>query len=344
MLDERKMRVLYAIIDSYISTAEPIGSRTISRAYDLGVSSATIRNEMSDLEELGYLNKTHSSSGRVPSDKAYRLYVDSLTSQSDQGINDRQKTEIRKILERESKEMDQLIQNSARLLSQITSYTAIALSPQIKETRIKHVQLLPIDATQVLLIIVNENGMVKNTVFKTEEPVPENQLNAITNMLNEGLRNKSFNQLNKSTLKDMFNEFYQYKKELERLLPVINKSVESMDEIDLYSDGIGRLLNFPEYKDIEKVRSIMSFIEDKDQLIRILLTDGITKDLHISIGTENIYAPLKDASIITATYKLEGETVGKIGLIGPTRMDYLYLIGTLKLFTENMSEIMNNYK
>lgn len=344
MLDERKMRVLYAIIDSYISTAEPIGSRTISRAYDLGVSSATIRNEMSDLEELGYLNKTHSSSGRVPSDKAYRLYVDSLTSQSDQGINDRQKTEIRKILERESKEMDQLIQNSARLLSQITSYTAIALSPQIKETRIKHVQLLPIDATQVLLIIVNENGMVKNTVFKTEEPVPENQLNAITNMLNEGLRNKSFNQLNKSTLKDMFNEFYQYKKELERLLPVINKSVESMDEIDLYSDGIGRLLNFPEYKDIEKVRSIMSFIEDKDQMIRILLTDGITKDIHISIGTENIYAPLKDASIITATYKLEGETVGKIGLIGPTRMDYLYLIGTLKLFTENMSEIMNNYK
>ena len=335
MLDERKMRVLYAIIDSYISTAEPIGSRTISKAYDLGVSSATIRNEMSDLEELGYLNKTHTSSGRVPSDKAYRLYVDSFIKLDKDSINKKQKIEIKSALERESKELDQLIQNSARLLSQITSYTALALSPQIKETRIKYVQLLP--------ILVNENGLVKNAVFKTEQSIPENQLMAITNMLNERLRNKSFNQLNNESMKDMFNQFYRYKNEIERLMPIINKSVESMEDIDLYADGIGRLLNFPEYKDIDKVKSIMSFIEDKDQLLKILLMDSISRDIHISIGQENIYAPLKDCSSITATYKLEGETVGKIGIIGPTRMDYLRLIKILKIFSDNISEIINNY-
>ena len=343
MLDERKMRVLYAIIDSYISTAEPIGSRTISKGYDLGVSSATIRNEMSDLEELGYLNKTQTSSGRVPSDKAYRLYVDSYIRLDKDTINNKQKTEIRKALERESKELDQLIQNSARLLSQITSYTALALSPQIKETRINDVQLLPMDDHQVLLILVNENGLVKNAVFKTDQTIPENQLVAITNMLNERLKNKSFNQLNNESMKEMFNQFYNYKNEIERLIPIINKSVESMEDIDLYADGIGRLLNFPEYKDIDKVKSLMSFIEDKDQLLNILLMDSITRDVHISIGHENIYAPLKDCSIITATYRLEGETVGKIGIIGPTRMDYLGLIKTLRIFSDNISEIINNY-
>ncbi len=342
MLDDRKMRVLYAIIDSYITTAEPIGSRTISKSFNLGVSSATIRNEMSDLEELGYLNKTHTSSGRVPSDKAYRLYVDSFIKLDNETINKKQKMEIRNALERESKELDQLIQNSARLLSHITSYTALALSPQIKETRIKHVQLLPIDEYQILLILVNENGLVKNTVFKTEQAIPENQLNAITNMLNERLRNISFNQLNKDSLKGMFNEFYKYKDEVERLIPIINKSVESMDSIDLYADGIGMLLNFPEYKDIDKVKSLMSFIEDKDQLMNILLMDSISRDINISIGQENIYAPLKECSIITATYKLEGETVGKIGIIGPTRMDYLRLIKTLRIFSDNISEIINN--
>lgn len=343
MLDERKIRVLYAIIDSYISTAEPIGSRTVSKSHDLGVSSATIRNEMSDLEELGYLNKPHTSSGRVPSDKAYRLYVDGYIKLNKNAVNKKQKNEIKKVLENESEEIDQLIQNSARLLSQITSYTAIALSPQIKETRIKHMQLLPLDNNQVLLILVNENGIVKNTVFKTQRNIPENQLIAITNMLNERIKNKVFNQLNKESLEGMFNEFYKYKHEIERLIPIINKSVESLDDIDLYADGIGRLLNFPEYKNISKVKSIMSFIEDKDQLLKILLLDSISKDIEIRIGEENIYDPIKDCSIITATYKLDGETLGKIGIIGPTRMDYLYLVRTLKIFSENITEIINNY-
>jgi len=145
MLDERKIRVLCAVIDSYLREAEPVGSRTISKEYDLGVSSATIRNEMSDLEDLGYLNKTHSSSGRIPSDKAYRFYVNNILKAEKMRIDIEKKEEIKRILTKESREIDELIQNSAKILSAITSYTALALSPQIREMKLKHIQLVPID-------------------------------------------------------------------------------------------------------------------------------------------------------------------------------------------------------
>ncbi len=342
MLDERKLRVLYAIIDSYVSSAEPIGSRTISKYYDLGVSPATIRNEMSDLEDLGFLNKTHSSSGRVPSDKAYRLYVDKMINM-EQKVDKRRKQEIKSILEKEHRELDQLVQNSAKLLSQITSYTALALSPQIKETKIKHIQLVPIEKSQILLIIVNETGLVKNTVLKLEKAIPDDQLLALTNMLNIKLKNKAISEIEKGALSEVFTEFYQYKSEIEKILPVINKSVESIESVDLYADGITKLLSFPEYKDIDKVRTIISFIEDKNELIQLMVDDTLAQDISIKIGNENYYAPIKDCSIITATYKLDGETIGKIGILGPTRMDYISLAKTLKIFSENISEIINNY-
>lgn len=342
MLDERKIKVLYAIIESYINTAEPIGSRTISKDYNLGVSPATIRNEMSDLEEMGYLVKTHSSSGRIPSDKGYRLYVDNLLELKDNKSDFKRKDDIKRILEEESKEIEQLILNSSRLLSQITSYTSLALSPKQKETKIRHIQLLPIDKNQVLLIVVNESGIIKNTIFNMEDGIPQDQLIRITNMLNVKLKNRSFNEIDKEINDELFLDFYKYKGMIEEIIPIIGKSIGSMDTIELYSDGLTRLLNFPEYKDIDRVKSIISFIEDKNQLMDLLLMDNKDKDIDVTIGTENIYVPVKECSIITATYKLEGETLGKIGIIGPTRMNYLELTKTLKIFSENISEIINN--
>ena len=346
MLDERKIKVLYAIIESYINTAEPIGSRTISKDYNIGVSSATIRNEMSDLEEMGYLIKTHSSSGRIPSDKGYRLYVDNLMELKD-NKNDieydvKKKDYIKRILEEESEEIEQLILNSSKLLSQITSYTSLALSPKQKKTKIKHIQLLPIDKKQILLIVVNESGIIKNTIFNIEDSIPEEQLNRITNMLNTNLKNCSFYEIDKRLNEKLFKDFYRYKGIIEEIIPILDKSIVSMDTIELYSDGLTKLLNFPEYKDIDRVKSIISFIEDKNQLMDLLLVNNEDKDIDITIGTENIYLPVRECSIITATYKLEGEILGKIGIIGPTRMNYLELAKTLKIFSENISEIINN--
>lgn len=342
MLDERKMKVLYAIIEAYVNTAEPVGSRTISKDYNIGVSSATIRNEMSDLEEMGYLIKTHSSSGRIPSDKGYRLYVDKLMDLKDKKPDNKKKEDIKRILEEESKEIEQLILNSSRLLSQITSYTSIALSPKQKETKIRHIQLLPIDKKQILLIVVNESGVIKNTIFNMDYGIPEDQLSRITNMLNIKLKNRSFYEIDKKLNEELFRDFYKYKGIIEEIIPILGKSIGSMDTIELYSDGLTKLLSFPEYKDIDRVKSIISFIEDKNQLMDLLLMDNNGNDIDITIGTENIYVPVKECSIITATYKLEGETLGKIGIIGPTRMNYLELIKTLKIFSENISEIINN--
>lgn len=338
MLDERKIKVLYAIINSYISSGEPIGSRTISKLYNLGVSPATIRNEMSDLEELGFLNKPHTSAGRIPSDKAYRLYVDGLLKLEKSSLDDNFKFHIKKILTDESKELDQLLQNTAKILSKITSYTALAISPQLSTSKIKHIQLIPIDKDQILLILVNNSDIVKNTIFKIDSKISLDELNIISNYLNSKLRGNAFCDIGKII---DFKEMYEYKDIIDRIIPVLNDSVDSLDSIELYSDGITKLLNFPEYKDIDKAKSIISFIENKDLVLDVLMEDDDKEGIKIIIGAENIYAPIKDSSIITASYTINGKNIGKIGIIGPTRMDYLSLIDTLRLFSLNLTEIIN---
>lgn len=340
MLDERKLKVLYAIINSYILSAEPIGSRTISKHYDLGVSSATIRNEMSDLEELGLLNKPHSSAGRVPSDKAYRLYVDSILKIDPFTLDEGNKDKIKKILINESNELDHLLQTSARVLSEITNYTSLAISPQLKNSKVKHLQLVPIDSDQVLLLIVNNSDFVKNTIFKLDKPVSPYTLNTISNFLNAKLKGLSFEEMAHQFEHGAFKELLDYKHVINKLIPILNKSVDTNESIDLYSEGITRILSFPEYKDLDKAKSIISFIEDKDSVLDVLLNNSFAQDVNIIIGNENNYSQLKDCSIVTATYSIGGKTIGKIGVIGPTRMDYFKLINTLKLFSTNITEII----
>lgn len=341
MLDERKLRVLHAIINSYIDTAEPIGSRTISKQYDLGVSSATIRNEMSDLEDLGYLNKPHSSAGRIPSDKAYRLYVNEILKNKNHKIDLRKKEEIKKILVSQSMEIDQLIQNAAKILSTLTSYTALAISAQLKDDKIKHIQLIPIDTRQILLVLVTTSGVVKNSIFRLNMDVPEDQIITLSNLLNDKLRGASLSQLNDHIFSSIIREMYDYKEVIDNIVPIISKSMEEIGAVDLYSDGVTKILNFPEYKDLEKAKSFISFIEDKDMVMTILGNNPISKDIEITIGNENTHEAIKDCSIITTTYKIGDRTIGKIGIIGPTRMDYLKLVDTLHLFSANINEITN---
>ncbi|MBU5438334.1 heat-inducible transcriptional repressor HrcA [Tissierella sp. MSJ-40] len=341
MLDDRKIKVLHAIINSYIVSAEPIGSRTISKQYDLGVSSATIRNEMSDLEDLGYLNKPHSSAGRVPSDKAYRLYVDELLKIEKPKIDLRKKDEIKKKLARDSREIEQLIQNSAKVLSAITSYTALAISPQLKTSRLKHIQLIPIDSLEILMVMVSDSGIVKNSIFRLDKSIPENQITIISNFLNEKLKGLSIEEISNEIDSGIFKEIYEFKNIIDHIVPIINQSMEDLDSIDLYADGVTKIFNFPEYKDLDKAKSFISFIEDKDLVLDILMNNSLSQDIEITIGNENLYEPIKDCSLITATYRLEGKTIGRIGVIGPTRMDYYRAINTLKLFSANLTEIMD---
>lgn len=341
MLDDRKIKVLYAIINSYILSAEPIGSRTITKSYDLGVSSATVRNEMSDLEELGFLNKPHSSAGRIPSDKAYRLYVNEILKTQRPQMDLIKKDQIKKILASESREIEQLLQNSAKILSALTSYTALAISPQLKGSKIKHIQLVPIDKHQILMILVSNTGVVKNSIFRLDREVSEDQVLTISNFLNDKLKGLSIEEVDGEIAAGILKEIYQYKSIMDGILPIINQSMEDMDNIELYSDGITKILNFPEYKDLEKAKSFISFIEDKDSVVDLLLNNSLTQDIEITIGSENIYQPIKDCSLITTTYRVGDKTIGKIGIIGPTRMDYYKLVNILQLFSVNITEIID---
>ncbi|HHV45686.1 MAG TPA: heat-inducible transcription repressor HrcA [Tissierellia bacterium] len=340
MLDDRKIRVLCAVIDSYLREAEPVGSRTISKEYDLGVSSATIRNEMSDLEDLGYLNKPHSSSGRIPSDKAYRFYVNNILKAEKIRMDVEKKEDIKRILIRESREIDELIQNSAKILSAITNYTAMALSPQIKKMKLKHIQLVPIDEREVLVVLVGDSGIVKNTIFRLDQDIAYEQLERISNFLNRKLKGLTMSSIKGVMSGEIFKEFYDYKSTLDRIIPVIIDSFERNNDVEVYLDGVTRIFDFPEYRDTEKAKSFISFIEDKEQLLNVLLNNTLKEDIEVIIGEENIYDTIKDCSLITATYKLGDMTIGKIGVIGPTRMDYLTVISSLKLFSANLSEII----
>ena len=343
MLDDRKIKVLHAIINSYIIGAEPIGSRTITKEYDIGVSSATIRNEMSDLEELGFLIKPYSSAGRIPSDKAYRFYVNGLLNMKEGKLDLKKKNQIKDILASESREIDALLKNSAKILSTLTSYTALAISPQLKNLTIKHIQIIPIDKLQILLVIVSNTGVVKNSIIRLEEEIPENQLEILSNFLNTNLKGSSLKDINSDVSKEIFKEIYELKDIIENIIPIISDTLEDISDIDLYSDGINKILNFPEYRDLEKAKSFMNFLEDKDAIVDILLGNSISADkgIEIVIGEENIYDPIKDCSLITATYRLGNKTIGKIGVIGPTRMDYIQVISNLKLFSKNISELID---
>ena len=335
MLDDRKLKVLQAIINSYIASAEPIGSRTISKKYDLGVSPATIRNEMSDLEDLGYLNKPYTSAGRIPSDKAYRLYVDTLMQEIMSFVDFEKKEEVKKILLKEMGEIDQLIQNSAKILSKITNYTSLAIAPQFKQSTLKHIQLISIDECKVLVIIISESGAVRNTIFRTDNFISDEQLTAISNFLNGKLKGLTLEEISNEIDSTIFKEMYEFRSMIQDIVPVISQSLEDMAEIEVYANGVTN-------KNIDKAKSFLSFIEDKELLADALL-ENTFDDIFITIGDENPCEEIKDCSLITATYKFGGKTVGKIGVIGPTRMDYYKVIKAVRVIAVNLSEIIDYY-
>ncbi|WP_352419844.1 heat-inducible transcriptional repressor HrcA [Proteiniborus sp.] len=337
MLDDRKLKILQAIIQSYITSAEPIGSRTISKRFDLGVSPATIRNEMSDLEELGYLVQPHTSAGRIPSDKGYRLYVNRLLQSTDLDFILRH--DLKSKLIEEIGEVDQLIYNAAKILSKVTNYTSLAIAPQIKKSQLKHIQLVPIDETKILMVIVTDSGIVKNTVLRTDSGISSDHLNIISNYLNDKLKDCNIGEIAPEILDNLIKEMYEFKKSILDIIPILMNTLNDTAEIGIFLDGVTKIFNFPEYNDVEKARDFISFIENKPYILEMMLGEG-QNDIEITIGNENVYEEIKNCSVITATYSLNGRTIGKIGVIGPTRMDYSNVISVVRSLSLDLNEII----
>lgn len=339
-MDERKFMILQAIIDDYITTAVPVGSRTISRKSGVGYSPATIRNEMSDLEELGYLAQPHTSAGRVPSYKAYRLYVDQLLNVAKLPMEERER--MNSFLSNRTDQVEALIRRAAAVISDATHYTSVIVSPQLNTLRIRNLQMVPVSDTLALVVIVTNAGIVKDTVIRIPEGISPDVLYEISKMLTEQLADKPIEQV-RQLFAEIIRDMGDHRRLLAEAMQVIEDKMSRTDYSDVIIGGGANILSYPEYQDISKAQNFLSVLESRDKLKKALAT-GNGMEVTIRIGPENTLPELSDCSILTATYHAGGQSKGTLGIIGPTRMNYSRAISVLRYMGMALSELLSDRK
>ncbi len=333
-LDARKMSILKAIIDDYIASVEPVGSRTIARKYDMGLSSATIRNEMADLEEMGYLSQPHTSAGRIPSDKGYRLYVDKLMNPNEPILKPTEEDleAIRDFMERRIHELNQMVRAASEIVSRITHYTAIGMAGSVKKHAIKALQIISVDPCKLLVVVVLDNDIIKNQIVKMSEPLLPEELSRLTVICDNIL---SGNKAEEITIA-MINDIVALSGiERGRLLPIVDgilECIKQCDSAEIYTEGAAKLFEHPEFNNISKAKTLLELLNKEEELAKLLhhCEDAGAKGIVIRIGNENEMLEVSDCSVITATYSIDGINLGTIGVIGPTRMDYSKVISALE--------------
>ena len=340
-LNERKRKILNTIINEYISTAEPIGSRHIAKHADLGLSSATIRNEMADLEEMGYLEQPHTSAGRIPSDKGYRFYVNELmggyeATQQDIDL-------LATAMTVKINQFDKVIKQVSMLLSQLTNYTAFLITPEMKHGAIKTIELIPIDSTSVLIVLVTNEGIMKNKRVVLPQGIDSEYIPKISTMLKEKLSGLSLNEIGVKEINEIKNALGENG---EMLFPVIEFISEIIDDIqketEVYLSGVSNIFNFPEYRDIDRAKEFIEFLDDKSSVTKAVSDshDDEEREINIKIGKENDMDIMQNSSLVTANYHLGGRTVGKIGIIGPTRMNYSKVVANINQISKYLEKLL----
>ena len=333
------MTILRAIIQNYLETGEPVGSRTISKYTDLNLSSATIRNEMSDLEEMGYIIQPHTSAGRIPSDKGYRLYVDMLM-QDKQMEMDNLKLE----LNAKSEKLDSILKEAAKVIAVNTNYASMITAPRYRKHRIKFLQLTQVDPESLLTVIILDGNIVKNNLIHTDEELTSETLLKLNLMLNTFLQGLDLQEINASVIQKIRNESGGYSSLISDILDVIATSMES-EEIEAYTSGSTNIFKYPELNDSEKASGLLNALEEKKQLTELMYQEGDSeRGIQVYIGDESPIEATKDCSVVTATYHIEEGVYGKIGIIGPRRMDYEKVVGTLKNLMSELDQIFKKDK
>ncbi len=333
-MDERKFRILQAIIDDYILTAVPVGSRTISKKYDMGLSSATIRNEMSDLEELGYLDQPHVSAGRIPSAKAYRLYVDQLL-QMGRLRADTEDT-VKGHFAGRVRQMEDVIDHAAQVLSNLTNYTAVVLPPSGTQPRIRNIQLVSVSDTAALAVIVTDAGVVRDAVIRVSEELDQDALYAVSRTLTEELAGRTLQDA-MERIPDIIARMQGQRELLTGLEDVLHTQQEASHP-HVAIGGTSNMLSYPEYSDMEKARSFLSLMETRDRLADIIRQKG-EMSFTVRIGPETGVPEMADCSIVTATYTTGNGQQGTIGVIGPTRMQYSRVLSIMNTMGQQLSEL-----
>lgn len=335
LLDVRKMSILRAIVDDYILTAAPVGSRTLSKRDDIELSPATIRNEMSDLTELGFLEQPHTSAGRIPSEKAYRLYVSNIMDRA--RLTDDEAEYIRAHLERRVSEVGDVIKETARMLSGITKYTSIVQMPHLKNARLKRISLIPVTTGSALAVVVTNSGATNSTMLNVPSGITSDHLEKISALMNERLAGYKLVDVQK-TLLPMLRE--EVGEQADSVAAMLGSLSDDIDRQDYEVVGAANMLDYPEYSDVSKARSFLSELE-RGEIFKEVLSDGSGVEMTVRIGNENDNPELKDCSVITICYRVGGEQVGSMAVIGPTRMDYGKVMAVLKCMSESLSSVLS---
>ena len=336
-IDERKIKVLQAIINDYIMTGEPVGSRTIAKKYDLGVGPATIRNEMADLEELGYVEQPHTSAGRIPSNKGYRLYVDSLMEIDPLTIQEELRIK-EYIINSALYEVDKIVKQASTLLSELTNLTCIVQTPSVRKSYIKSIQLLAIDNHNLLLVIVAQSGLIKNHRIRVAEMPTQNEIQRINETLGIRLKNLTIEEINLEVINSLKIELTGYDQIFNAMLPALYDTLNESDTAEILVEGTTNIFNYPEYNDIDKAKEILSLLNNKDSVIELLEQSG---EITVKIGEENFFPEAKECSVISAEYSLNGNPIGTIGLIGPRRINYSKVIAIMAQVMKELNKSLN---
>ena len=343
-LDERKLKILQAIIRNYLETGEPVGSRTISKYTDLNLSSATIRNEMADLEELGYIVQPHTSAGRIPSDKGYRLYVDQMLAEKEEKL-DHAAQEVKEmhqmLLEKEDK-MESILKQMAKMLAVNTNYATLVTAPQVKGNKIKFLQLSRVDVGQLLATIVVEGNVIKNNMIHVEESLDDETLLKLNILLNTNLNGLPIEDINLAMITKLKQQAGIYDGIIAEVMDAVAAVIRENDDIEIYTSGANNIFKYPELSDNQRASELINTLEEKQMLTELVqdsMTDENNTGIQVYIGNETPVQTMKDCSVVTATYELEEGVKGTIGIIGPRRMDYDKVINTLTTLKSQLDTI-----
>lgn len=336
LLTDRQVLILQVIVDDFIRSAQPIGSRSLSKKEEINFSSATIRNEMSDLEELGFIEKTHTSSGRIPSEKGYRFYVDNLLMP--QKLNQTDMAAIKSIFAERIYELEKIVQKSAKILSEMTNYTSIVLGPAVKDNKLKKLQIVPLNKDTAIAIIVTDTGHVENRMFHFPTSVDPSDVEKMVNILNERLAGVPLTNLNSKIYKEIAVLLRQHISSYDTLLNTLTDTLTIPAHEKVFFGGKTNILSQPEFNDVEKIRGILNMIEQEEGLYQLIKKNPA--GINVKIGTENDNSAMENCSLITATYSIGAEKLGTIALLGPTRMEYSRVISLLQLVSADLSKVL----
>ena len=339
-LSDRKEKILDAIIRSYLETGEPVGSRTISKNTDLNLSSATIRNEMSDLEEMGYIIQPHTSAGRIPTDKGYRFYVDNILKDKMYELDEREKkvTEKEDLLIEKVDKVETLLQNMAKVLANNTNYATMVSAPKSQENKIKFVQLSVIDENQLLCTVVSDKNHVVNRIIKITQQISQEMIVRLNVALNTVLAGLSLEEINLGVISTLTSQAGELEGLVNEVLKTIMEAIATEAQMKIYTSGATNIFKYPELSDKERASQLLTTLEEKSQLTELINESDEETGIQVYIGSESPVKSMKDCSVVTATYELEDGFKGTIGIIGPKRMDYEKVVETLRTVKEQLSE------